>query len=182
VSPDRDLLSKWNIALHLKLLEIFWCCFVVDTAVAVVGLWSAWMSWSDCLVPTCGRGVRLRSRECSNPSPIGLGKTCVGASSQQQLCPGPPCPGCCMLRACKQNFVVKLWVCAVLLFIFQRHCALSCYFSDFSESQHTVLSKRRFDNFENCNSFKRFVFDAPMNVAFLKFSIKSRHTQIWDDY
>ncbi|XP_071347821.1 complement component C8 alpha chain [Trachinotus anak] len=45
------------------------------------GAWSCWGAWSPC---TSGR--KTRARTCNNPPPNGGGATCLGSSSQIQLC------------------------------------------------------------------------------------------------
>ncbi|XP_069586533.1 SCO-spondin-like [Ranitomeya imitator] len=56
-----------------------------------IGNWSVWNSWTDC-TKTCGEGVRLRSRICNNPSPIGDGDYCEGPSNEVEPCELEPCP------------------------------------------------------------------------------------------
>ncbi|XP_068091514.1 SCO-spondin-like isoform X2 [Hyperolius riggenbachi] len=55
------------------------------------GNWSSWSSWTDC-TKSCGEGVRSRSRTCSNPSPLGGGDFCEGASTEVESCQLEPCP------------------------------------------------------------------------------------------
>ncbi|KAH3873540.1 hypothetical protein DPMN_036777 [Dreissena polymorpha] len=46
-------------------------------ATEVNGGWSYWGSWESCSA-TCGVGLKLRSRNCTNPIPLAYGKTCEG--------------------------------------------------------------------------------------------------------
>ncbi|XP_065934945.1 uncharacterized protein [Magallana gigas] len=55
------------------------------------GGFSLWGAWSSCTV-SCGSGTSIRSRSCTNPSPLFGGKNCTGNSEQIidcniQLCP-----------------------------------------------------------------------------------------------
>ena len=49
------------------------------------GNWTEWTTWGECS-KSCGSGVQARSRTCSNPSPAGDGKTCVGEASEEKDC------------------------------------------------------------------------------------------------
>lgn len=54
------------------------------------GSWSSWQSWGSCST-TCGRGVRLRKRECGNPRPEFGGRDCNGSSGDWTICEAKPC-------------------------------------------------------------------------------------------
>ena len=56
------------------------------------GGWSDWGSFGTCSV-TCGVGVKIRSRTCSNPKPSLEGKHCQGSPVQVAVCSKNPCPG-----------------------------------------------------------------------------------------
>ncbi|XP_056001828.1 coadhesin-like [Ostrea edulis] len=55
------------------------------------GNWAAWASYGACTV-TCGGGIQTRTRSCSNPAPMYLGKACAGMSSSSQTCNTHNCP------------------------------------------------------------------------------------------
>nr|CAD7411352.1 unnamed protein product [Timema poppensis] len=59
--------------------------------VYVNGGWSAWSAWSECS-PSCGHGMKKRSRLCVNPAPLDGGLTCQGPSVQRSDCTSE-CPG-----------------------------------------------------------------------------------------
>ncbi|XP_067663880.1 sushi, von Willebrand factor type A, EGF and pentraxin domain-containing protein 1-like isoform X2 [Haliotis asinina] len=63
--------------------------------VAIVhGNWGGWSSWSFCSV-TCNGGERSRSRKCDDPAPEpGLGKPCIGSSTEKSACSLNACPEC----------------------------------------------------------------------------------------
>jgi hypothetical protein len=47
----------------------------------VAGIWGQWREWGDCS-SECGRGIRVRSRVCSD-------QLCRGARQQRDLCESP---------------------------------------------------------------------------------------------
>ncbi|XP_078598592.1 cartilage intermediate layer protein 2-like isoform X2 [Branchiostoma floridae x Branchiostoma japonicum] len=56
------------------------------------GGWSAWGPWSDCSV-TCGTGMEIRYRTCTNPAPANGGADCVGLALETRTCDtGFGCP------------------------------------------------------------------------------------------
>uniref|UniRef100_A0A8C6U694 Thrombospondin 1a n=1 Tax=Neogobius melanostomus TaxID=47308 RepID=A0A8C6U694_9GOBI len=59
------------------------------------GNWGPWSPWDACTV-TCGGGVQMRNRLCSDPVPKFGGKDCVGDATTSQLCNKQDCPidGC----------------------------------------------------------------------------------------
>ncbi|KAI0220953.1 Thrombospondin-1, partial [Lamellibrachia satsuma] len=63
-------------------------CF---SCLSVNGGWSDWSAWGACSV-TCGGGYKTRTRSCSNPSPSGGGRQCVGDGTEIQSCIGQFCP------------------------------------------------------------------------------------------
>jgi len=60
------------------------------------GEWSNWMPWGNCSTPCGVKGIRKRTRECDNPYPQLMGKTCVGALTETKPCNGElPGGGAC---------------------------------------------------------------------------------------
>ncbi|CAH2281689.1 SCO-spondin [Pelobates cultripes] len=55
------------------------------------GNWSEWGSWSVC-TKSCGEGVRIRTRSCNNPSPLGDGDYCEGPKEDTEPCFLAKCP------------------------------------------------------------------------------------------
>ena len=49
------------------------------------GGWSNWTMNSTCSV-TCGGGIQLYTRSCTNPSPNEIGASCVGESYYEKAC------------------------------------------------------------------------------------------------
>ncbi len=63
----------------------------LDRPCPVNGGWSSWGAW-QCSV-TCGTGVKIRRRTCTDPSPSGGGAACQGASEERGVCtPTRQCP------------------------------------------------------------------------------------------
>ena len=65
---------------------LFSCCRIVN------GSWSDWSSWGSCSL-TCGKGIKKRSRTCTNPPPANGGLDCVGPAEQTSECNDRDCPG-----------------------------------------------------------------------------------------
>ena len=57
----------------------------------VNGGWSSWSVSTTCSV-TCGSGVEILSRTCTNPAPKHGGRSCSGAGRKEQACSKNPCP------------------------------------------------------------------------------------------
>ena len=62
----------------------------------VDGSWSNWSEYTACSV-TCGDGVSVRTRTCSNPAPAHGGRSCDGEAREEKKCNMPPCAGECIL-------------------------------------------------------------------------------------
>ncbi|XP_078348187.1 uncharacterized protein LOC144633234 isoform X3 [Oculina patagonica] len=60
----------------------------------VDGAWSEWSSWTQCS-KTCGGGIKVRERSCTNPPPKGNGQSCVGEVEETGACSENPCPKPC---------------------------------------------------------------------------------------
>lgn len=61
------------------------------------GNWSAWSDWAACSV-SCGRGMKARTRNCSDPPPVNGGDECIGISVQRAHCHIP----------CKKTLPVRI--------------------------------------------------------------------------
>ncbi|CAD7087041.1 unnamed protein product [Hermetia illucens] len=55
------------------------------------GGWSKWGKYSDCS-RTCGGGVQVSERTCSNPYPENGGAYCLGEEKRYKICNTKPCP------------------------------------------------------------------------------------------
>ena len=62
--------------------------------VAIPGGYTQWSEWSICGL-TCGKGVKVRTRACSNPPPSNGGLNCVnqglGDAAEISTCNEGPC-------------------------------------------------------------------------------------------
>ncbi|XP_056002342.1 coadhesin-like [Ostrea edulis] len=55
------------------------------------GGWSTWSDFGQCS-ETCGQGVQIKSRTCSNPRPRYGGRGCVGPNNASKSCQRGECP------------------------------------------------------------------------------------------
>ncbi|XP_059164384.1 SCO-spondin-like [Physella acuta] len=56
--------------------------------------WSPWGEWGDCSTQTtCGQGIQVRRRTCTNGGTIGVDRYCLGMSNQTTPCYGIVCRG-----------------------------------------------------------------------------------------
>ena len=75
LSEVLALIPYNNTSIHLiALLK-----FTVD------GGWSDWSEYSACSA-TCGQGIQIATRECTNPAPEGSGQPCIGDTQAQRDC------------------------------------------------------------------------------------------------
>ena len=74
--------------------------------IVVDGGWSAWSNWTVCN-QTCGTGLSVRTRNCSNPAPKYGGYPCYGEKEESATCPEdknfPECKNTCVLNCCQGN-------------------------------------------------------------------------------
>ncbi|XP_068212021.1 adhesion G-protein coupled receptor D1-like [Palaemon carinicauda] len=62
-------------------LALLLTLFAATTPVDIDGAWSPWSSMATPCTKTCGGGVHLKVRSCTNPSPQGNGKLCLKMDS-----------------------------------------------------------------------------------------------------
>jgi len=56
--------------------------------------WSDYSSWGECSTDTsCGRGIKVRTRTCTNGGTPGVDRLCKGPSNQTTVCMSPSCDG-----------------------------------------------------------------------------------------
>ena len=79
--PDEDY--SRNTSYELNLIYVF---------ITVDGGWTDWSPFSLCSV-TCGDGIQVATRECTNPEPENNGKKCIGSSTNAQECKVEDCVG-----------------------------------------------------------------------------------------
>jgi len=73
VTPNLTLCSL------LSVYRINVLCAIVD------GGWSEWSSWSECS-SSCGRGVSVRHRTCTQPTPTVGARFCQGNAVDTRPC------------------------------------------------------------------------------------------------
>ena len=90
----------------------------------VDGGWSEWCSFTRCTV-SCGGGVRIRNRTCTNPPPEGDGLDCVGPSAELQICNNQSCRKYqeISLSLCRTTWLI--WKSKLLNDVFIVFCFLS---------------------------------------------------------
>lgn len=67
------------------------CCSITCFSTQVDGSWAKWEPYGPCS-RTCGGGVQLARRQCSNPTPANGGKYCEGVRVKYRSCNLEPCP------------------------------------------------------------------------------------------
>ncbi|GFN97243.1 sco-spondin-like [Plakobranchus ocellatus] len=56
--------------------------------------WESWGAWGECSSEnTCGSGVKVRQRACSNGGTVGVDRYCLGLANQSTPCSGVSCNG-----------------------------------------------------------------------------------------
>ncbi|XP_065181829.1 A disintegrin and metalloproteinase with thrombospondin motifs 6-like [Sycon ciliatum] len=60
-------------------------CLPPQSLQPVDGGWNDWSEWGACSL-TCGRGIRKRDRQCTNPEPVNNGQYCIGERAQYRFC------------------------------------------------------------------------------------------------
>ena len=78
------------------------------------GNWSPWSSPGPC-DKTCGGGVQVRKRTCTNPPPSGDGKKCEGPSTKTESC---------NTQECKENTVKDAIPASLTAITFPSHLIL----------------------------------------------------------
>lgn len=66
------------------------CRAITDSSSQVDGSWAKWEPYGPCS-RTCGGGVQLARRQCSNPTPANGGKYCEGVRVKYRSCNLEPC-------------------------------------------------------------------------------------------
>ncbi|XP_013387744.1 cartilage intermediate layer protein 1 [Lingula anatina] len=67
--------------------------FKVNQGEPIHGQWTRWDPWGGCST-TCGQGVQVRRRTCSDPAPHNGGLDCAGPDFERRNCSDWPCPDC----------------------------------------------------------------------------------------
>lgn len=77
----------WSWDRNVKIVCSHWIA-------AINGNYSDWSDWSECS-RTCSGGIKRRTRECTNPSPLYGGKDCkeIGSAFEKVHCNPQSCPG-----------------------------------------------------------------------------------------
>ncbi|GFS05101.1 SCO-spondin-like [Elysia marginata] len=56
--------------------------------------WETWGAWGECSTQTtCGSGVKVRHRACSNGGTVGVDRYCLGLANESAPCNSVPCNG-----------------------------------------------------------------------------------------
>ena len=74
-------------------MRLFFVCRVhcILVLFLVDGAWSVWSDWSAC-GSTCGSGVQMRRRNCTDPVPEYGGRSCMGSDVDLKICTSKDCP------------------------------------------------------------------------------------------
>ncbi|XP_078373577.1 properdin-like [Oculina patagonica] len=82
-APANGGKSCYGVAIETKSCSLKFC--------PVDGNWSSWSEWAPCST-TCGAGLQLRMRNCTNPAPDNGGKCCSGNGMEAKSCSLKLCP------------------------------------------------------------------------------------------
>lgn len=72
----------------------------------VDGEWSEWGNWSTCSV-SCDNGTMTRTRLCNSPTPDHGGSTCLGNSTEYDICEEGKCRGS-LTDDSQDNFFISI--------------------------------------------------------------------------
>ena len=78
--------SWFSRSSSIRQMSLLPCCMTVD------GGWSAWSAWSECSL-SCGRGLAVRHRTCTQPSPSVGARFCRGDAVNTRACQTSCPPG-----------------------------------------------------------------------------------------
>ncbi|CAD5112940.1 DgyrCDS2147 [Dimorphilus gyrociliatus] len=66
------------------------CVPLEEAQCSINGNWSTWSEWEQC-EPSCGDGISIRRRSCTNPPPSNGGANCEGSEYDIKPCISEPC-------------------------------------------------------------------------------------------
>ena len=99
---DTNLLTHYTFARHSLRAQTYYTSpypkySILLTQVCVFyhivdGGFSDWSIWGACSV-SCGYGIQLRTRTCTNPEPLNGGSECVGEREDRKQCQPADCKG-----------------------------------------------------------------------------------------
>jgi len=112
LSNINDGMATTNIVLsranNSHIVKLSLCHNIVDLLCLFKedGGWGQWYPWQGCDV-TCGNGIRVRLRTCTNPKPANGGQYCPDEPMESAICILSACAGIvlCIICVCYKSLV-----------------------------------------------------------------------------
>ncbi|CAK9293472.1 unnamed protein product [Gordionus sp. m RMFG-2023] len=150
VTEDGTLCGTNKWCLDKKCVDIFQTSTENVKGFKINGRWGPWLPWSKCS-RSCGNGISISKRHCSNPSPQNGGQYCLGREKIYKVCNHNICNdsvdirdlqcqdyGCNIMKKCESN-----WTFDKYSFSSHSICLLNCV----SEKETRInLDKNSFIN------------------------------------
>lgn len=100
------------------------------------GSWAKWEPYGPCS-RTCGGGVQLARRQCSNPTPANGGKYCEGVRVKYRSCNLEPCPSS---GETQDSSSLGLWALCLKVTVGHKSCNQDLSFRERAQNESSADS------------------------------------------